>query len=71
MNRNMNSMCALVASAVATLKVYVASTSQLIGPLANNGGGKYSGQFSWPSNPQIITVKSSLGGSATKQVSVK
>jgi hypothetical protein len=57
-------------SATATLKVYVTATGQLIGTLKNNGG-KYSGQFSWPSNPQNITVQSSLGGSATKAVTVK
>jgi hypothetical protein len=57
-------------SATATLKVYVTATDQLIGTLKNNGG-KYSGQFSWPSNPQNITVRSSLGGSASKAVTVK
>ena len=57
-------------SATATLKVYVTATDQLIGTLKNNGG-KYSGQFSWPSNPQNITVRSSLGGSATKAVTAK
>jgi len=57
-------------SATATLKVYVTTTGQFIGTLTNNGG-KYSGQFSWPSNPQNITVRSSLGGSATKAVTTK
>jgi hypothetical protein len=55
----------------ATLWVFVTATNQLIGTLTNNGGGKYSGQFSWPTNPQIITVKSSLGGSASKAVTLK
>jgi hypothetical protein len=58
-------------SATATLTVYVTATGQPIGTLANNGGGKYSAQFSWPSNPQNITVRSSLGGSATKAVTRK
>jgi hypothetical protein len=58
-------------SATATLKVYVTATGQIIGTLKNNGGGKYSGQFSWPSNPQSITVRSSLGGSAAKAVTAK
>ena len=57
-------------SATATLKVYVTATDQLIGTLKNSGS-KYSGQFSWPSNPQNITVRSSLGGSATRAVTVK
>jgi uncharacterized repeat protein (TIGR03803 family) len=58
-------------SATATLKAYVTATGQLIGTLANNSGGKYSGLFSWPSNPQNITVRSSLGGSAAKAVTAK
>jgi hypothetical protein len=58
-------------NASATLKVYVAATGALIGTLTNNGGGKYGGQFAWGSNPQSITVKSSLGGSATKAVTLK
>jgi uncharacterized repeat protein (TIGR03803 family) len=58
-------------SATAMLTAYVTATSQRIGTLANNGGGNYSGQFSWPSNPQKITVRSSLGGSATKAVTTK
>jgi hypothetical protein len=55
----------------ATLKVYITSTGQLIGTLSNNGGGKYSGQFSLSSNPQNITVRSSLGGVATRTVSAR
>ena len=54
-----------------TLQVFVTSTNQLIGTLTNNGGGKYSAQFSWPTNPQTITVKSSLGGSSSKAVTLK
>lgn len=57
-------------SATATLKVYVTATGQLIGTLTNNGG-KYSGQFKWPTNPQNITVKSSLGGSSSATVTVR
>jgi hypothetical protein len=58
-------------SSSATLKVYVTSTDEVIGTLTNNGGGKYSGQFSWPANPSNVTVKTSLGGSATKAVTAK
>ncbi|HLC42484.1 MAG TPA: PQQ-binding-like beta-propeller repeat protein [Methylomirabilota bacterium] len=58
-------------SASATLKAYVAATGELIGTLTNNGGGMYSGQFRRSVNPQNVTVRSSLGGSATKAVSVK
>lgn len=55
-------------NANATLQVFVTATDQLIGTLRNDGGGRYSGTFSWPTNPQNITVRSSLGGSATRAV---
>jgi hypothetical protein len=55
----------------ATLQVFVSSTNQLIGTLTNNGGGKYSGQFTLSANPQNITVRSSLGGSKSIAVAVK
>jgi hypothetical protein len=58
-------------SANATLKVYVTSTNTLIGTLRNDGGGRYRADFSWPSNPQNITVRSSLGGSASRTVTLK
>ena len=58
-------------SSSATLQVFQTATNQLIGTLTNNGGGKYTGQFSWPTNPQNITVKSSLGGSSSKAVTLK
>jgi len=58
-------------SATATLQVYVSSSGALIGTLSNAGGGRYRGQFALASNPQTITVKSSLGGSATKAVTLK
>jgi hypothetical protein len=50
----------------AVLRCYVTSTGELIGTLT---GG--SGRFTWPTNPQNITVRSSLGGSATRAVSAK
>lgn len=52
--------------ASATLKAYVTSTSALIGTLS---GGRPSA--SWPSNPQSVTVKSSLGGSAARTATAK
>jgi hypothetical protein len=55
-------------SANAVLRVYVTSTNELIGTLSNDGGGRYRGQFTWPTNPQNITVRSSLGGSASRSV---
>jgi uncharacterized membrane protein len=58
-------------SANATLQVFVTATNTLIGTLRNDGGGRYRGDFSLSSNPQNITVRSSLGGSATRSVIVK
>jgi FG-GAP-like repeat len=55
----------------ATLQLFVTSTNQLIGTLTNNGGGKYSGQFSWSVNPQNVTVRSSFKGSASRGVTAK
>jgi len=52
----------------ATLQVFVTSSGQLIGTLSNNGGGRFRGQFSWPVNPQRVTVKSNFGGQATRAV---
>jgi hypothetical protein len=58
-------------NASATLSVYVTSTNTLIGTLRNEGGGRYRGDFSWSTNPQNITVRSSLGGQATRTVTLK
>jgi hypothetical protein len=55
----------------ATLNVYVSSTNARIGTLRNEGGGRYRGDFSLSSNPQNITVRSSLGGQATRAVTLK
>jgi len=55
----------------AVLNVFVTSTGTLIGTLTNVGGGKYEGQLPWSVNPQNITVNSSLGGSATLNVTAK
>jgi hypothetical protein len=33
--------------------------------LTNQGGGRYFDQRGWVTNPQVITVRSNLGGSAT------
>lgn len=51
----------------AVLQVFVTSTDTLIGTMTGNGTN-YTGKFSWPSNPLNITVKSSLGGSASSAV---
>ena len=58
-------------SSSATLQVFVSATGQLIGTLSNNGGGQYRGELSVSTNPQNITVRSSLGGVATRSVSAR
>jgi hypothetical protein len=55
----------------ATMQVFVTSTGQLIGSLSNNGGGRFSGQFNWSTNPQNITVRSNFQGAASRAVTVK
>jgi hypothetical protein len=55
----------------ATLQVFVTSSGQLIGTLSNDGGGRYRGEFTWPVNPQSITVRSNFGGQATRTVTVR
>ena len=58
-------------NASAVLRAYVTSTGALIGTLKNSGGGRHTGQFTWPSNPQNVTVRSSLGGSASRAVTLR
>ena len=58
-------------SASATLRVFNTATGAQIGTLSNSGGGQYRGEFSVSSNPQNITVRSSLGGIATRAVDAK
>jgi hypothetical protein len=53
-----------------TLRAYVTSTDQLIGALSGNVDGSYTGDFTWQSNPQTITVRSTLGGTAELPVVV-
>jgi hypothetical protein len=50
----------------ATLSAYVTSTGALLGTLSGGAG-----TFAASTNPQSITVKSSLGGSATRTVTAK
>ena len=58
-------------SSSATLQVFVTSTGQLLGTLSNNGGGQYRAELSVSTNPQNITVRSSLGGVASSSVVAK
>jgi len=53
-----------------TLRAYVTSTDQLIGTLLGNADGSYGANFPWPSSPGMITIRSSLGGSAQMPVTV-
>jgi len=59
------------ANSTATLRVYVTSTGELIGQLTKGGDGTYREQFTWPVNPQSITIQSSLCGRSTKDVASK
>jgi hypothetical protein len=51
----------------ATLRVYVTSSGAAIGTLTGSGG-RYRGTYNVASNPINITVRSSLGGSASRAV---
>lgn len=57
-------------SSNAKLRVFDKATGQVIGRLENNGDGWYSGQFLMPEPPDRVIVKSSLGGRASKWVTV-
>jgi hypothetical protein len=54
----------------AVLTVYVTSTGATIGTLQLKGS-TYTGQFSMPASPGNVTVRSSLGGSASLPVTVR
>ena len=59
-------------SVTATLRVFNTATGSQIGTLTNQGGGRYRSTFSSiATNPVNITVTSSLGGSASRNVTVK
>ena len=58
-------------SSSATLQVFVTATGQLLGTLGNSGGGQYRGELRVSTNPQNITVRSSLGGVASASVVAK
>jgi Bacterial Ig domain len=55
-------------AANAILTAFVTSTGEQIGTLTNTGGGPYRATFTWPTNPQNVTVRSSLGGQASAAV---
>jgi len=67
-NRNELRVAATSTGSTATLQIYVTSTGELIGTLKPYDGNRYSGRFTWLVNPQNITVRSSLCGSATSAV---
>jgi hypothetical protein len=53
-----------------TLRAHVTSTDQLIGTLLGNPDGSYGANLPWSSSPQMITIRSSMGGSAQMPVTV-
>lgn len=52
----------------AQLTVSVTSTGVTIGSMTNVGGNSYVGNFTWPSSPAQITVRSNYAGSAAANV---
>jgi hypothetical protein len=58
-------------SQTARLTVSVTATGQVIGILSNRGGGRYDGTFNLTTNPQNVTVISSLNGRASRAVTAK
>jgi len=52
------------------LRAYETSSNALIGTLSGDFDGSYIGTFSWATNPQMITVRSSQGGSGNLAVVV-
>lgn len=56
----------------AVLSVFRTSTDVRIGTMNHQGGGRYRATFNnVATNPESVTVKSSLGGSATRAVTLK
>jgi hypothetical protein len=55
----------------ATLTAFVTSSGAQIGTLSNNGSGRYRGTFTLATNPENVTVRSSLGGQASAAVVAK
>lgn len=49
----------------AVLSVYETSTGQRIGVMGYQSGNEHRGEFAWPHNPGVITVRSSQGGEAS------
>lgn len=70
-SRNLLRVDATSTAPTATLRVYVTASGALMGTLTNNGAGSFSGRLSWPTNPRNITVRSSLGGSASSAVTLR
>jgi hypothetical protein len=53
----------------ASLEVFITSNNQLIGTLAKNARGEYTGRFSLTDKPERITVRSNYDGEAISAVS--
>ena len=58
-------------STTAALQLFVTSTDEFIGILTETSRGKYVGKFSFPFNPESVTIRSTDGGSDTAIVTVK
>jgi len=53
------------AGGAAVLTVFETASGLPIGTLTFEGGNEHRGEFSWPHDPRVITVSSSMGGEAT------
>ncbi len=58
-------------STTPALQLFVTSTDELIGILTEVNRGKYVGRFSFPFNPESVTIRSTDGGTDTAAVRVR
>ncbi|MEO7724552.1 MAG: hypothetical protein ABIU29_07680 [Chthoniobacterales bacterium] len=58
-------------STTAALQLFVTSTDEFIGILTEVSPGKYVGRFSFPLNPESVTIRSTDGGTDTAVVEVR
>jgi hypothetical protein len=58
-------------TSTAALSVYETPSGAFIGTLTPHDGSRYRGEFTWPVNPQNITVRSDRCGLAASNVTVK
>lgn len=67
-SRSQLTLLATDTNTAAVLTVSVTSTGEILGTMTNQGNGNYRAKIKGIANPQNVTVKSNLGGSATADV---